>query len=448
MVEGYYRRYKSFKVRSVVHNIVRPARVPFLAPSIALCYLTAIVVIAGGIFGATVLRFTRPAVTASDVLSCLTTGDGVWYRDIAEHGYLRDKGPVSTSRGPVTHAAFFPLFPWCARLLGSATALPPDVSLLIVANLSLIFAFAAVRAYAGCRFPDAPQLTEYSLLSLGFLPTTFFFRMAYAEAMLLMLMVLVLYGIARRWPLSVLALATALATATRPVGVATLLPFGVYVWRTMSGEAGVGEVRPGGVRLTWRNGAPGRCLRTAGWIAIASGGLIAFMAFQWIQLGDPLVFAKSQWNCRLTFGEEVTGWHYWVGLVTLDPVWAVYSSSRSEYWARYEEHYNPLFSLQCANPIYFMMTAVLILVGWRQKWLNRYELLLSAGLLLIPYVTKSYDNAMAGFGRFAAVVFPAHFVVGHLLYRAGPGLAIALLGIWAFWLGIYSAMFAAGYRMF
>jgi len=43
-------------------------------------------------------------------------------------------------------------------------------------------------------------------LALGLFPTTFFFRAAYSEALFLLLIVLVLYGLERAWPYLLIAL--------------------------------------------------------------------------------------------------------------------------------------------------------------------------------------------------------------------------------------------------
>jgi hypothetical protein len=61
-------------------------------------------------------------------------------------------------------------------------------------------------------------------------------------------------------------------------------------------------------------------------------------------------------------------------------------------------------------------------------------------------VTKSYDNAMASFGRFSAVVLPAYIVAGHLLAALPRPLMIAILSASGFLLVVSSALFAAGYR--
>jgi hypothetical protein len=187
--------------------------------------------------------------------------------------------------------------------------------------------------------------------------------------------------------------------------------------------------------------------RVAAVSLLGSWGLVAFMFYQWQAFGDPLVFARAQltWNLRAE-AEYPLPRAAWA-TATLEPIWAVYVPSKVEYWARYDTHGNPLLSLRFANPVYFLGTVALVVLGWRKKWLNGYELLLSAGLLLIPYVTKSYDNAMASFGRFSAVVVPAYVALGHLLHRLPVPLSAALLAISAFFLAVYSALFAAWYPL-
>src|SRR5205085_6496804 len=152
--------------------------------------------------------------------------------------------------------------------------------------------------------------------------------------------------------------------------------------------------------------------RVAALTALSCWGLGAFMAYQWHAFGDPLAFVKSQadWQMRIgdseqkTLGDKSSWTQKLVAEVTLEPVWEVYTPSQPNYWQRHDPRLLPIFSMQFANPIYFFGTVGLVILGWRKKWLNQYELLLSAGLLLIPYVVKSYDNGMVNFGRFASVV--------------------------------------------
>ncbi len=169
------------------------------------------------------------------------------------------------------------------------------------------------------------------------------------------------------------------------------------------------------------------------------------MVFQWIAFDDALAFANWQWRTRLTLAPEASLLRELVAELTLEPIWGTYVPSSWGYWERYGPPDNPLFNLRFANPLYFVGAAALVVVGWRKKWLNEYEVLLAAGLLLIPYVTKSHDNAMASFGRFSAVVFPIYPVLGHLLHRLGGPLSALALAASAILLTVYAALFTAYY---
>jgi hypothetical protein len=106
-----------------------------------------------------------------------------------------------------------------------------------------------------------------------------------------------------------------------------------------------------------------------------------------------------------------------------------------------------LFSYTFANPIYFMIAVILLVIGSARRWLSTVEVLLSVSLLLIAYVGRSYEMGMAGGSRFASVAFPIYLVMGHLLTRARPVLTGGLLALSGFWLGVYSALFAGWYRV-
>ena len=127
------------------------------------------------------------------------------------------------------------------------------------------------------------------------------------------------------------------------------------------------------------------------------------MIYQWHTFGDPIAFAKAQANWRLRIGETDQWQQKLASELILKPIWEAYIPTCENFWAQHDRDTMALLSMQFANAIYFVGTAVLVATGWRKKWLNDYEVLLSVGLLLIPYVTKSHDNAMASFGRFSAM---------------------------------------------
>src|SRR5262249_57236814 len=132
-------------------------------------------------------------------------------------------------------------------------------------------------------------------------------------------------------------------------------------------------------------------------------------------------------------------------LLTAEPLWSVYQPNSPTYWDTGEVGHNPLISLQFANPLFFLGTVALIGVGVWQRWLTSSEVALAVPLLLIPYLSRSYEMGMHGMGRFAAVVLPAYLVLGKCLCRLPKPLAAAVLALCGFLLGTYSALFAAGY---
>jgi hypothetical protein len=124
-----------------------------------------------------------------------------------------------------------------------------------------------------------------------------------------------------------------------------------------------------------------------------------------------LAFAKTQENWRM---RPAVPLYEKLVLVTLEPVWSIFDPASPCYWARSPVEFSPFFSLHLANPIYWLLAIVLVIVGACKRWLTAYEVSLSAGLLLIPYVLRAHEMCMAGMGRFAAVVFPVYIV------NAGP----------------------------
>jgi hypothetical protein len=389
---------------------------------------SALIVFGGVALSPTFVRSLRIQAPAGFV-SALLGLDGRWYRDILENGYSSVPG------GWPSNAAFFPVYPLTGRLVAQITGLDSELVLVGLSNAFLLCALAVMSTYVARRSDNtSPAFGGYVLFLVALFPTTLFFRAAYSEATFLLLSALFLHGLQRGWPLSPLALVVALATATRPVGIALVPVFGLAAWHRLDGRAPK-------LGIAAHVGVIGAL------VTVASSGLLAFIVFQWWNLGDPLSFVSghTSWVFRTETHASIT--RKLVSVASLEPIWAVYAPWKPEYWRNYEPHGNPLLSLHFANPIYFVGTIALVILGWQKKWLNEYELLLSAGLLAIPYVTKSYDNAMASFGRFSAVVLPAYIVMGHLLHRMGPAWAALVLALMAVMLFIYSAMFAAGYRM-
>ena len=364
-------------------------------------------------------------------IDSLARVDGQNYKEVIESGYsYQDKHPSSV--------AFFPAFPIAAGSLARVFGLNTVAAQLLVANLCCIAAFILLPAYLARRTvvlssssgrslrkdgEGRDAFHSYTILAMGLLPTTFFFRMAYTESMFVFLAVAAMYAIVRDWPILAVALLVGFATAVRPVGVALLLPLALYTWRTSASK--------------WQF-----AVRLGYAIPLGCWGLLAYMVYQYWRFGEPFAFALTQEYHRMrppgSISDKALSLMSW-------PIRDTYDQFSPGYWRTLFDMQSPLFSLEFANPIYLVGTATLVGFGAWKRWLTSYEILLSVPLLVIPYVTRAYEMRMLSQGRFAAVVFPAYIVMGHLLARAPFVIAMSLLALSGLMMGIYAALFAAGY---
>lgn len=383
-------------------------------------YLTTLVTLLGGIFGT---GFVKEAPTQGRIFdgdSCpfYVNWDGQWYKNIAQRGYFYAVGDFSSVN-------FFPAYPLLARGLSAATGLDLDVALLLVSNLCLLATFILLARYCEVRhITSGLDTSSYVLLSLGLAPPSFFFRMAYSESLLLLLTILVLFGMRQRWPLIVLAVITGFATAVRPVGVA-LMPALIY-------------------HLWTRYPKPQAFLvRLVGLLPVALWGLIGYMCYLAVVFGDALVFVKSHDSWNLHPNASIV--NKIQGLLTLQPLWSRFVSTSPSYWVNIDHHYQPLFSLYLANPLYFLFAVGLVMAGAYRRWLTVSETLVSVGLLGLPLAFKCYETDMMGFARYAAAVLPAYFVLARVLHRVPAPIASGLLAISGTLMAIYTALFAKWY---
>ncbi len=384
-------------------------------------YLTTAIVLLGVVVGHDYVRpAQQPLAKRGDFVQTFANWDGEWYVRILRDGYHYRPGEPSD-------VAFFPALPLLGRAVAFLTGLRPDAALLVVAHLSLAAAFVLLAAYLRQRREAASADVEtWALLAFGLWPTTFFFRMAYSEALFVLCLVAALYGMERRWPAVLISLVCGLATATRSVGVCLLVPLALYIVRTAPDRRGA--------------------LVRLGLLPLACWGLIAFMAYQQWQFGDALAFARTQEYWRVRPAAPWT--ERLVDLLTLEPVRGVFDPAAPCSWQRPAAEVSPLFSLHLANPLYWLLALALLGVGIARRWLTAYEWTLALGLLAAPYLLRGHEMCMAGMGRFAAVAFPVYLVMGQVLARLPPGVAAGLLALSAFLLGAYAALFAAWYRFF
>lgn len=367
----------------------------------------------------------------STFVNSFANWDGVWYADIARDGYQYDPQQGS-------HVVFFPLYPLCGWVLSQLTGWHVVVSLLVVSQTLSVINVWLLGDYIRRRYCDANEaMVDAALLGLALLPGTLWFRMAYSDGLFLTFVLLFLGSVQRKLPLWVMAVFSGGATGTRTVGIALAIVWAFVVWSRQ--QEATGESR-WSLRVLARTVGVGVLLGP-----VCLWGLLAFMLHLWWVFGDPLIFQSNQ----ALYNDAVRMAAPWsqrcFDLLTLEPLWSVFVPGTNRYWLTYEPVANPLFVLRFVNVPYFTATALLIGYGAWKGWLNATEFWVGALLLLIPYVTKGYDNAMLGHARYAAVAAPVYLVVGRLLCQWPPLVGQLLFSLSAVLLAFYSALFAAWY---
>jgi hypothetical protein len=387
--------------------------------------LTSVIAVGGVWFSYSHVRLHTPtenSVVFTAPLERFAAWDGWFYRSIATEGYEYDPKRISSIH-------FYPLFPLLSWCTARVTGLSIDAAMLVVTHLSLVGSFILFASYVRLRFPnESRELSGCVLLGFGLFPTTYYFRMAYTESTFLFLALLAMVGIQRKWPPVWIALIAGLSTAARSLGVGLALPLALYLWRQAPNKRSF-------------------LFRATLIMPIAGWGLASFMFYQWWEFGEPLAFAKS----TVYFNERpmpASTIEYIGGLISLAPFRSVYDAACVCYWERDPPFGLALYNLTFANPSYFALAIALILFGAAKRWLNWYELALCVSFLGIPYLTTAYRNCMACHGRYAVVTFPMFIVLGHLMLRAPRAILIGVVGVSAFLLAAYAALFGSWYAFY
>ena len=363
------------------------------------------------------LVFVQLRPDPGSLLACFARWDGISYADICGAGYAVD---------PDRTLSFFPGYPLLARPL-TWLGLPPVLALLLVAHLCLAAAFVLLAVYLRDRFPDAgEELVLAVLLALAFLPAGFYFRMALSESLFLVLLVGTMVAMQRQVAPLGIALLIGAATSVRLVGVVLVPVFWLHLWRLTP--------------------SPGRfLLRAALLTPLCAWGVAGFMLWCAWNYGDPFIYAARIY----TVAAEGKGPdNKLMALLTLEPLWCNFVPGSPCYYGAQDPHQDPWLGMFLANPVFMVLTALLIVIGGVRRWLNVDELLLSSGLLVLPYLSRSHEMCMGAGARYAAVVFPAFIVLGRLGLAVPPLVARGALVAMALLLSVYSAKYALNYPFF
>jgi hypothetical protein len=294
--------------------------------------------------------------------------DSGWYLSIMELGY----GPPPPS-GKSSNHAFFPLYPYTAKILHEALSIDGFYAGLIVSYLCLFLAMPLLYREALLRQGEGEARAAVAFLLL--FPTSFFLAAVYAESMFLLFALLALRD-ARSGPIWRAALFAALLSLTRASAIAAAPALLLAALERPAGYAASPEPRP---RRLWR--------------ALLLGAVPLVVVFGWIYgigivHGEPDLFFRSMggWDRPTSSWHGIWDWFYSMGLRFKHQSWRT----------------DPSLALDYAATALFALAAVFQLR--RRRWSDAAW---TGGALLLPMTT----GLSGGMPRFLLVVYPAYFAM-------------------------------------
>jgi hypothetical protein len=332
---------------------------------------------------------TPAPFTGSSFLSGLARYDGGWYRLIARWGY-RFHAP-----GRESPVAFFPGYPLAMRYLGRVVGDDAIAGMALTAASGL---GSALVFWRWCRSRMTPRAAAIALLVLLVYPYSYYlYGLVYADAAFLLATLLAFWSEERDRPL-VAGLAGAVATFTRPVGIAVVV--GLVV-RSL-------ERRGVLARPRWM-GLPTRLrLRSVRWrdglVLLSASGLAAYMWFLWRRFGDPLLFSEVE--------------RYW-GHTPEPRTWL-----KADLVGYVTRHGDTFYVRNMVIQGVLAVGALLLVprIGRRFGWGYGAYVLVAVG---IPAVAT---NNFQGLGRYMLAAFPVVALVGEQLARlATPARVVVLV---------------------
>lgn len=216
--------------------------------------------------------------------------DTSWYYLISQKGYVSAL-PTASNQYAALRPAFFPGLPLLEHAVHLVVGGAPAATTLLIGAAGLIASCLLLRALVTLEFGD--EVAWRATVIFAFFPGAYVFVMAYSEALEIPLAIFTLYALRRRWYLPA-AVATALATGTRLLGVALVAACAIAAVRELLARRRAG-------RTDW--------LRQATAVAspvVGLSGLLAFMIFLHHKTGSYFAFQTAErigWSNSIDFVE-------------------------------------------------------------------------------------------------------------------------------------------------
>jgi hypothetical protein len=348
--------------------------------------LLRVVLLAFGVFALVVFR--GDALTGS-WLDIWNRWDGPHFLEIARLGYGPPADPA--------RIVLFPVFPYMVR--AGSFLIDPVAAGMLIAFVSTLAAAAGL--YRLARFDHGRATARWSVLALSVFPTAYALVAPYSEAPFL--------------AFAIWAFVFAREDNWRAAGVLTLLAGATRIQGWFLIPALVVEYWLGRRRVD----------RDAGWLLVALGGPLLYLAVNFVTFGDPLYFLDVQ---RRVFA--VTTVPPWVTIPSM--VANALAFKPTENWAT----------------VYLAPFVAIVLLALVTLWTaigkgRRPSYFIYTALTLVSFATLSWPISVP---RYVMGVFPMFLAAGRL--GARPSLGPPLFVASTLLLGAFLTLFVMGHWAF
>jgi hypothetical protein len=302
--------------------------------------------------------------------------DGIWYRQIALHGY---EPALAHGDG----AAFYPLYPMLLKVFHKLLPFM-DLSWLGATLSTVFFAIGLCLLYKLTIERLGQQVARRAILYLAISPLAFVFSTVYAESLFLALAVASFLYLERQ-RIVLAGVFGALATLARPVGIMIAPAMAWHVWRE-----GGGRIDRGFARRVWP-------------VLLLPAAELGFMLYLWWRTGDLLATPHAQargWGRGPAFPPLLLVQTLWDAVVQQDRL-------------RYLVHVS-----------FITLWLILLVELWRRRRQVPLEYtIFAAGVVALPFAAGSLLAA----GRYGMMGFPLFWALAILGRREGVDTAVKIL---------------------
>lgn len=320
--------------------------------------------------------------------------DGEHYLSIAIFGYRQ------------LEQAFFPVYPMFISFLATPFSYDFFSSLmfstligLVISNTALLIALVLLFELVSLDF--SKKIAYFTLIFLLVFPTSFYLGAVYSEAIFLLLAVAVFYA-ARKQKWWLAGILGGLASATRVFGILLL---------------------PALIIEAWQQKMPKRQFV---WLLLISAGLLGYMGYQWVSVGDPIAFYRLQ---------ELVGEQHQSGIILYPQVMFRYIKMLLTV-----DILNPIYQtvfLEFVTGIIFMFLPI---YGYFKKIRLSYIFFAFVGFL-----TPTIQGSFSSLPRYILVFFPSFMAMAILSNSWPKWLRLTVTLFFLCWLSIETALFLRGY---